>query len=90
MIQSNTIDNVEVEIRQFYYQSGALLAEAPYVEGKRHGIEKGYYESGALRWESPYVNGKMQGIEKYYDADKTNIICLLLYDKDRKVASIKI
>ena len=46
MIQSNTIDNAEVEIRQYYYETGALLAEAPYVEGKRHGIERGYTTLG--------------------------------------------
>ena len=33
----------EVEIRKEYYDSDALWREAPYVNGKMHGIEK-YYE----------------------------------------------
>jgi antitoxin component YwqK of YwqJK toxin-antitoxin module len=43
--------------------------ETPYVNGKRHGIEKSYYESNALEWEAPYVNGKMHGVlKRYYDS----------------------
>jgi len=87
MTQNNTIDNVEVI--KIYYKSGALWWETPYVNGKRHGIEKGYYESGALEWETPYVEGKKHGIEKEYEADKSNIDCLTLYEKGHEVASVK-
>ena len=49
-----------------YYESGALMYEIPYVNGKEHGIRKGYYRSGVLLSETPYVNGKAHGIEKSY------------------------
>ena len=49
-----------------YYASGALAWEVPYVNGKKHGLEKEYYESGALAWEVPYVNGKKNGVYKEY------------------------
>ena len=71
MTQDNSIDNVEVEIRRSYYESGALYSEAPYENGKKHGIAKHYYESGALYWETTFVNGEMHGIEKWYYASGT-------------------
>ena len=64
MAQNNTSDKVEVV--KHYYESGALLDEIPYVDGKEHGIAKYYYESGALRRESQYKNGKRHGIDKFY------------------------
>ena len=64
MTQINTIDNVEV--RKEYYESGALLWEIPYKNGKEHGMAKVYYESGALRYETPRVNGEKHGIAKHY------------------------
>ena len=111
MTQNNTSDKVEVT--KLYYESGALMVETPYVNGKRHGIEKWYYESGALRREAPYVNGKKHGIDKFYyesgalmvetpyvrgnihgivksyEADKSSIYRLALYEKGHKVASVK-
>jgi antitoxin component YwqK of YwqJK toxin-antitoxin module len=87
MIQNNTIDNVEV--KKHYYKSGALYWETPYVDGKMHGIEKWYYESGALSAEIPYVDSEIHGIVKSYEADKSNIYRLALYDKGRAVASVK-
>jgi len=62
--QDNSIDNVEV--RKYYYKSGALRWETPYVNGKEHGIVKFYYESGALLAEAPYVDGKTHGVIKWY------------------------
>jgi antitoxin component YwqK of YwqJK toxin-antitoxin module len=62
MTRNIAIDNVEV--KRFYYDSGALQYEIPCVEGKKHGIEKEYYPSGALWYETPYVNGEKYGIEK--------------------------
>ena len=67
MILDNSKD--EVEIRKCYYDSGALWWESQYVEGRRHGTERGYYESGALSWETPYVNGEIHGLVKgYYES----------------------
>jgi antitoxin component YwqK of YwqJK toxin-antitoxin module len=42
------------------------LAEAPYVNGKEHGITRSYFESGALLREAPYKKGKLHGIVKVY------------------------
>ena len=56
----------KVEIRKYYYPSGALWVETPCVNGKMHGITKQYYESGAIEWEIPYVNGERHGIDKFY------------------------
>jgi antitoxin component YwqK of YwqJK toxin-antitoxin module len=79
-----TQDNVEIR-KAYYYESGDLMCEIPYVNGERHGIAKEYYESGALEWEIPYVNEKEHGVEKHYDSDKLNIDCLRLYDKGCEV-----
>ena len=64
MNQDNSKDIVEV--KREYYESGALWGESPYVNGKKHGLEKLYYESGVLYKEAPYVTGKKHGIEKHY------------------------
>jgi len=88
MTQNNTINTVEV--RKEYYATGALLSEIPYVNGERHGITKEYYSSGTLYAEVPYVKGKAHGIKKGYDKEKTNIFCLVLYNKNQEVYSIKI
>ena len=72
MAQNNPSDKVEVI--KFYYESGALLAETPYVDGKEHGIANYYYESGALRRESQYENGKRHGIDKIYYESGTLLV----------------
>jgi len=77
-------------IVKWYYESGILEREVPYVSGYRHGIVKRYYESGALRRETPRVNGEKHGIERGYYKEKTSINCLTLYDKGREVAAVKI
>ena len=67
MTQDNSNDKAVVKKR--YYESGALLAESQYVNGKAHGIQKVYYESGALLAESAYVNGKAHGVlKRYYES----------------------
>ena len=76
-------------IEKWYYSSGALQFETPYLNGDIHGIEKLYYESGTLEWEIPYVDSEINGIVKIYEADKSNIVSLALYEKGRKVASVK-
>jgi hypothetical protein len=40
--------------------------EIPYVNNKKHGVEKWYYKSGKIKMEIPYVNGKEHGIKKKY------------------------
>ena len=64
MAQNITIDNVE--IRKRYYKSGALWWETPYVNGKKHGIEKFFYRSGTLERVTPYVNGKKHGTDEWF------------------------
>ena len=49
-----------------YYESGKLLVETPYIDGKQEGIKKVYYENGNLKVEIPYKDGKQEGIEKVY------------------------
>ena len=77
-------------IRRIYYKSGALYWEVPFVNGKEHGTEKEYYMSGALWHETPFVNGNVHGIKKEYEKPTSSIVRLTLYDKDRRVSSVKI
>jgi len=64
-----TVTQDKVEIRKYYYPSGALWVETPCVNGKMHGITKRYYESGAIEWEIPYVNDREHGIlKRYYES----------------------
>ena len=49
-----------------YYESGKLLAEYNYKDGKLEGLSKGYYESGAFRGEWNYKSGKLEGIVKVF------------------------
>ncbi|RLG67556.1 MAG: hypothetical protein DRO11_10005 [Methanobacteriota archaeon] len=53
-------------VKRTYYRHGQLESEAPYVDGKKHGIAKWYWENGQLRLETSYVNGKRYGTEKEY------------------------
>src|SRR5574343_63096 len=53
-------------IQSYYYGSGALMWETPYINGNAHGVDKWYYESGALMEEVLYINGKAHGVEKTY------------------------
>ena len=47
------------EIKVGYYENGNVMYEAPFVNGKQHGIEKWYYENGKLKWETPFKKGKL-------------------------------
>jgi antitoxin component YwqK of YwqJK toxin-antitoxin module len=49
-----------------YYQSGALMEEAHYLNGKREGISTWYYETGIVKGERNYKAGKLDGIIKWY------------------------
>ena len=41
----------------FYDTNGNVLAETPFKNGKKEGIQKVYFESGKLWMENPYKNG---------------------------------
>ena len=56
----------DVEVRETYYDSGALASTANYVDGLRQGEEKEYYESGELQSTVNYVDDLRQGERKYY------------------------
>jgi antitoxin component YwqK of YwqJK toxin-antitoxin module len=88
MTDDNSVDNVEVDVRRGYYESGDLSGETPYVNGKKNGIAKYYFESGALCQETPFVNGVTHGIHKTYNKDSENINGLRLYEVGHRVASI--
>jgi antitoxin component YwqK of YwqJK toxin-antitoxin module len=49
-----------------YYQSGALMEEAPYLNGKREGMSTWYYETGIVKGKRLYKAGKLDGIIKWY------------------------
>ena len=66
MAQENSIGTNGTEIVKLYHRSGALLAETPYKNGKRNGIDKNFYESGSLWYDIPYVDGNKHGIEHIY------------------------
>lgn len=49
-----------------YYESGTLMGEGNFKDGKKNGISKSYYESGVLSGEGNYKDGKKNGIGKTY------------------------
>ena len=53
-------------IQSYYYDSGVLMWEIPYINGKEHGVCKWYHESGALMREIPRINGNVHGVVKSY------------------------
>jgi len=66
-LKGNSIYNANgTEIVKLYHRSGAILAETPYKNGKRNGIDKNFYESGTLWYDIPYVDGNKHGIEHIY------------------------
>jgi antitoxin component YwqK of YwqJK toxin-antitoxin module len=52
-----------------YHENGALKAEIPYDEGKRHGVAKFYHENGILMCKIYYENGEETGKAKFYDSN---------------------
>jgi antitoxin component YwqK of YwqJK toxin-antitoxin module len=56
----------EMRRDHYYFPSGPIWQESPYVNGKEHGITKEYNESGALNLEVPFIDGKEHGIERAY------------------------
>jgi antitoxin component YwqK of YwqJK toxin-antitoxin module len=45
---------MENDIEKWYYPDGKVKWEAPYINGKIHGIEKSYYSDGTLKEERLY------------------------------------
>jgi len=52
-------------VRQ-YYESGKLMEETRYKDGKREGLCRWYYETGVVKGERPYKEDKLNGIIKWY------------------------
>ena len=53
-------------IAREYYQSGKLMEEVPYLNGKQEGKSTWYYETGVVKGERNYRAGKLDGIIKWY------------------------
>jgi len=49
-----------------YSDSGILLSETSYKEGKKDGVAKGYFDSGALLIERHFKEGGIVGVVKVY------------------------
>lgn len=47
-----------------YYRNGKFWCEAPYVNGRVHGLARSWYENGQLQCETPYVNGRIHGLAR--------------------------
>lgn len=52
-----------------YYANGKLYSEIPFIDGKRHGVEKVYYLNDSIKNEFTYEAGKLQGPYKSYYAN---------------------
>lgn len=50
------------EVRNFHYESGAILIEESYKNGNLEGITKNYSEDGQLMGRKNYKNGKIIGV----------------------------
>jgi antitoxin component YwqK of YwqJK toxin-antitoxin module len=49
-----------------YSESGVILSENSYRDGKKNGIAKGYFDSGALMIERYFKDGEVVGVVKVY------------------------
>ena len=72
-IQAQTLQECKSErdkisgcVEKEYDENGNVSYEAPYENGKQHGVAKEYYENGKLASEIPYENGKLHGVVKQY------------------------
>ena len=61
-----TIGTIPEGIIKEYYESGNLMEETNYKNGKREGISRWYYETGILKGERNYKEDKLDGIIKWY------------------------
>jgi len=55
--------------RRYMIAEDVLLAETPYVNGKREGIAKGYFPNGVLKVVTNFHNDQIEGVQKQYYQD---------------------
>jgi antitoxin component YwqK of YwqJK toxin-antitoxin module len=48
-------------IEKWYYKSGKVKFDIPYLDGKKEGVKKEYYENGVLKMETTYSNDEESG-----------------------------
>jgi antitoxin component YwqK of YwqJK toxin-antitoxin module len=51
---------------KYYYYTGGLSEELPYVNGEKHGTSRWFYRSGALKRVTVYATGKKRGVANWY------------------------
>jgi antitoxin component YwqK of YwqJK toxin-antitoxin module len=54
---------------QHWNESGVLIFEAEYKDGKQHGKFMKYYDNGNPRLEQYFIEGKLDGVKKSFDAE---------------------
>ena len=74
----------EVELRYSYWGNGQKWFEAPYVNGKLHGIETWWHENGQKWMERPWVNGQLHGIETLWTEDGS-LFCVEKWNQYQRV-----
>ncbi|MCP4715070.1 MAG: hypothetical protein GY868_08135 [Deltaproteobacteria bacterium] len=53
-------------MKKEYYQTGELMAEAPYRNGKLVGTAKVYFKNGTVRSEAGFENDVLNGLTRLY------------------------
>jgi antitoxin component YwqK of YwqJK toxin-antitoxin module len=53
------------------YRDGVKVAEVPYINGQKHGIETHYDDIGNLTAEIEWKNDKKHGLSRFFDSDST-------------------
>jgi antitoxin component YwqK of YwqJK toxin-antitoxin module len=54
------------EVKREFYESGKLLSETPYKNGKAEGLATSWYETGEKMEETLYKNGQREGLETHW------------------------
>lgn len=57
----------QTKIKRFYYRSGQLFLEEPYVGGQYHGTVRTWHKNGKLASQETYRNGLYHGVAKQWD-----------------------
>jgi hypothetical protein len=57
----------KTKIKRFYYRSGQLLLEEPYLEGQFHGTVRSWHKNGKLASQEPYRHGLRHGVARQWD-----------------------
>jgi antitoxin component YwqK of YwqJK toxin-antitoxin module len=58
--------DMKEEIKRNYWSNGQLRYEAPYLNGKIHGLAKFWYSDKQLMYEISHKNGLRHGLEKWW------------------------